>query len=621
MKLKNIIIGGVLAASTLTGCNFQDQNVDPWTSNDLDIKHVYTLTQSKMFTSGHEGFRGNLIMSGPIAQNTACLYSTGIGFGTSDGYTEATWSNIYGNVLKNIEDAKGKLTKEGNLEAQIAQFNVVKVINLLRLTELYGDIPYAQAGLGYESLVYYPKYDKQEDVLNMMVDDLTDAKSKISAVNETELSNYDMYDAGIGRKAQYQKLINSLLIKIGVMMSEGNASRGAEIFKMGYNDTNGYISDWSEASYVRHVESGGPWGQHVNGSGIAVEGQVGGMSYAYISEVALKLMQTNHDPRLFRVTSHFDYSGGVNKAVTNTNLYHDFDPFAVAGDEGEFKKVHYRGVRLGDNGDGNRGLFWRSNGNVAQQAAYWLDQNSTVTDGGEYKFENEGQFITLTGLNPSTFNRLTPSIIIGADEVAFLIAEASTIPAYGVNDASAFRNAVELALAKYDAVGFPGADFETSFVELYKTQKDPSYSQIANKAAYVNDAIARYNTAADKRDVVVTEHWLSLIGNGYKSFALVTRTGGPSFLPDVIPTDERNYKLPSYNDDPVVDNSATKVGEESVIKHRGGVTDFVRPKRFPYPNRELNVNATNVDEAMKRQRGNVGQATHFIAIPQWYSKK
>ncbi|NLR91530.1 SusD/RagB family nutrient-binding outer membrane lipoprotein [Flammeovirga agarivorans] len=619
MKLRNILIGAALSATALTGCNFGDQNVDPWTSNDLDLKHVFTYTQSKMFTSGHEGFRGNLIMAGPMAQNTACLYSTGIGFGTNDGYTEATWSNIYGNVLKNIEDAKGKLVKQGGHDYMIGQFNVVKVVNMLRLTELYGDIPYAQAGLGYENLTFYPKYDAQKDVLNMMVDDLLDSRAKIEGANDTDISNYDMYDADISRKAQYQKLINSLLIKIGVMMSEADPSRGAEIFKMGYNNTHGYITDWSETSYVRHVEAGGPWGQHVNGSGIAVEGQVGGMSYAYISEVALKFMQNHHDPRLFRVASHFDYSGGVNKAVMNTALYHDFDPFAVAGDEGEFKKVHYRGVRLGDNGDGNRGLFWRNSGDVAQQAAYWMDQNAQVGD--EYAFAQEGQFITLTGLNPATFNRLTPSIIIGADEVAFLIAEASLIPTYGVNDAQAFRRGVELALAKYDAVNFPGADFESSFVELYKSQKDPSYSQEQNKTQYVNDAVSRYNAAADKRDVVITEHWIALMGNGYKSFALVTRTGGPSFIPEVIPTNERNYNLPSYDIDPVIDNDAAKVGTHQVVKHRGGVTDFVRPKRFPYPNRELNVNASNVEEAITRQRGNVGAATHFIAIPQWYSKK
>lgn len=621
MKLKNILLAATVAASSLMGCThkFEEVNDNPWTSNNIDVKHVLAFTQAKMFTSGHEAWRASIIMGGTYAQNTANLYSTGIGYNTNDGYTEPTFSLLFKEIVKNIEDSKNRLAQEKGNEHYIAQFDIIKVINMLRATELYGDIPYSTAGKGYTEGIYYPVYESQEEVLEMMITDLVNARTAIVAASDEQFTSHDAYDASVGKKEQYTKLANSLLIKIGMMMSEANPSRGAEVFKMGYNHEGGYITSWSDATFVRHVEAGGPWGQHVNGIGIAVEGQVGGFSYAYMSELALKYMQANHDPRIFRLVSHHNYTGGVNKPVDNPSLYHNFDPFAQAGEEGEFNKVHFRGVRFGDNGDGNRGLFYKTDDNATQQAAFWADQNAGGSD--EYTFSKQGQYLTIAGMNPATFGRTAPSIVIGADEVSFLIAEASTIPTYGVNNAEAFRNGVELAIAKYDALGFGGGDYENTFSNLYKEQTNPAYNHNQNKVQYIDDAVARYSAAADKRDIVVTEHWISQIGNGYTSFALVNRTGGPSFLSKVVPTEKRNYDLPSFDKDPIENNDASRDGVFEVPLHRGGVTNYTRPSRFPYPNKELNANGENVSKAIDRQRDGVSQATHFIAVPQWYSKK
>ncbi|OHX65014.1 SusD/RagB family nutrient-binding outer membrane lipoprotein [Flammeovirga pacifica] len=623
MNLKKYILGTALAASTLVGCtnNFEEINTNPWTSNNLDVKHLMTFSQLKMYSNGAEAWRGNLIMSGPMAQNTACLYSQGIGFGVSDGFTSPTFDLIYGDVFRNITDGITRLEAEGGKEGQVAQFEIIKSVNLLRLTQMYGDIPYTEAGKGFTDLVYYPKYDAQKDVLIGIAEDLKKARTALEGANDSDLIDYDLYSSGVPGTAKYIKLANSLMMKIGLMMSEGDATEGARIFNEGYKNAGGYIQDWNDAVYVQHVSAGGPWGEHVNGTGIAVEGQVGGFSYPYISEAAMKAMQDNQDPRIFRIVSHFDYTGGVNKAMTDTTKYKNFDPYLKAGDEGTFVKAHYRGVRLGDNGDGNRGVFFNETKGSAQQAAYWVNQNEGTTESGEYKFENEGQFITIAGLSAATFNQLAPSIVIGADEVQFMIAEASLLPAYGVTDANAFRNGVELALDKYDALRFPGADTRDLFVDLYKRQTNSSFDFATAKTNYVNNAVARYTAATDKRDVVVYEHWIALTGNGYDSFALWNRTHLPSFVPAVVPEADRNYDLPKYANDPLVDNSQVQTGVQEVPLHRGGVTNWARPSRFPYPNRELNVNAANSAEAMTRQRAGVGESTNFIAVKQWYSNK
>ncbi|MBB6462827.1 SusD/RagB family nutrient-binding outer membrane lipoprotein [Flammeovirga kamogawensis] len=623
MNLKKILIGSAVAAATLMGCTnkFEEMNKNPWTSNDLDVKHLFTFSQLKMFASGHEGWRGNLIMSGPYAQNSANLYSTAGGFGVSDGFTSPTWDLIFGDIIKNITDVMSRLENEENSEPKIAQMRIVRVVNLLRATQMYGDIPYFEAGKGYTELNYYPQLDPQKDVLIDMAKELNEARDIILADKDTYIFTYDLYSSGIVGSAKYAKLCNSLLMKIGLMMSEGDATEGARIFKEGFNGTGGYIETWNDAVYVAHVGEGGPWGQHINGSGIAIEGQVGGASYAYMSELALQQMQTKQDPRLFRITHHLTYEGGIVAAMGDTTQYTSFNPFLTSGNEGDFEKVSYRGVRLGDRSDGNRGIYFNQTADKAIQSAYWIGQNDNYPD-----FKGKGEFATLAAISPATFNRLSPSIVIGADEVQFMIAEAN-LRGYGVGNAeAAYTNAVNLAMTKYDALPFPGKDTEIKYEALYKRQSDATYSHDAAVADYVNNAIAAYQGAsatADKLEVVAYENWVALIGNGYESFANWNRTHLPSIVKSTLTADDRTYDLPTFTNDPILNPSEVKTGVKNVELHSFGVTNGVRPSRFPYPNRELTVSPTNTEAAMQRQRSDAGtgQSTNFIAVKQWYSSK
>ncbi|PWJ42187.1 SusD/RagB family nutrient-binding outer membrane lipoprotein [Sediminitomix flava] len=619
MNIKKYILGTALAATTLFSCTdgFDEMNENPWTGNDLDVKHQFTYTQLKMFASGHEGFRGNLIMTGPYAGNTANLYSTGIGFGLSDSYTNATWELIYGDVMKNLVDAMGRLEAEGGQDDKIAQFRIVKVVNLLRATLLYGDIPYFDAGKGYSDLIYYPKYDRQEDILKDMVNELRESRDLLAA-SGSEIFTYDLYDSGVAGPTKYIKLANSLLMRIGLTMSEADATEGASIFQEAYTNDGGYISNWGEAVYVRHVEDGGPWGQHVNGTGVAIEGQVGGFSYGYMSEKALKSMQEKEDPRIFRLVSHLTYESGISKSMTDVAKYRDFDPFAQAGEDGEFKRVHYRGVRMGDRGDGNRGLYYKPSEEKVYHASYWVNQNT------DYKFEEGGQFATLAGLSPATFNRLTPTMVMGADEVQFMIAEAANIGYIGADARSAFQAGIEFALSKYDAMPYPGKETEQTYEALYISQTNPSYNHETAVSNYIQNAMDRYDAASDKREEIIYEHWMADLGDGYKSYEIWNRTHMPSMVvPDINAAGEDYVELASFEGDPTIDHDLDPIGSESIHLHTGGVTDGIRPSRFPYPNRELTVNSANADEAMQRQRSEsgTGAATNFIAVKQWYSHK
>ncbi|MBB3699200.1 SusD/RagB family nutrient-binding outer membrane lipoprotein [Flammeovirga yaeyamensis] len=584
-----------------------------------DIQENLRIAQTAMYSSGHEAWRGNLLTSGQISQNIGTTFSANPGFSYNSSFHGETFYLILNQILPSIE--KGLYETEGieELEYIHSIFRIVKVVNLLRLTEIYGDIPYVKNCRDYyHDGLYLLEYDSQEKVLEYMVEDLIESRNKIGILDKSTLKYTDYYNTNSSSQFRYTKLANSLLIKIGLMLSEANPSRGAEVFKLGYENFYGYIKSWDDAPYIEHSDDYNPWSDKVNGTGVAIQGRVGGFSETFISDVALKYMQGNFDPRLFRIVAHYDRSYGTADAISNPfSLYRNFDPFAKAEDSGDFKKVHYRGVRMGNSQEVPT-LFHNAETNEDQLAFKYY---SVFGDNySNYHFIEQGQLLTLAGINPATFNATTPSLVIGADEVSYLVAEANVLPEYGINDVDAFKNALTLSQTKYREMNFPGDFFEMSYSNLYKHQTNSNYNLESAKIEYVDRLLKKYNEATDKRDLIVTEHWISLIPNGYSSFSLVNRTGGPSFLKSFISNDERTHSVKIFDKDPIMYSSAIGIGTKEIELFHSSEDNFERPYRFPYSSDELEKNTQNVTEAIQNQGGYLPLNT-LMNLKQYYSKK
>ncbi|MCG8411730.1 MAG: hypothetical protein MI739_10655, partial [Bacteroidales bacterium] len=106
MNIKRYILAGAVAtASLFSACTdgFEEMNKDRWASRELSPRHQFALMQAKMWSIGHEGWRGNIITSGPISGVSACLYGMDE-FYESDDFFSATWNLIYTDVAKEITD-------------------------------------------------------------------------------------------------------------------------------------------------------------------------------------------------------------------------------------------------------------------------------------------------------------------------------------------------------------------------------------------------------------------------------------------------------------------------------------------------------------------------------------
>jgi hypothetical protein len=64
------------------------------------------------------------------------------------------------------------------------QWAVSGVLFILhRATDIYGDVPYTEAGLGYTNSTFKPKYDKQSDIYPKMLSELEAAIKATGATN------------------------------------------------------------------------------------------------------------------------------------------------------------------------------------------------------------------------------------------------------------------------------------------------------------------------------------------------------------------------------------------------------------------------------------------------------
>ncbi|AZQ61740.1 SusD/RagB family nutrient-binding outer membrane lipoprotein [Flammeovirga pectinis] len=614
------LAGSILLASACTK-GFEEMNDNDYTSGDMDPKYQFTFIQAKLFSSGHEGYRGNLIMAGPmsgISMNPQ--YTTGAGFNRSDAFTEATFSLIYNDIAKNIDDIQVRVSKDMELNgeengAKLGQIAITKVVNYLRATMMYGDIPYSQAGKGYSQGILYPEYDNQEFVFEQMVSELKVARDQI---NDGSTYNEDFYYNGDA--SSWARLANSLLMKIGIFMSSADPNKGKEIFNEAYTNSAGYISSLAESAVLGHNESGGPWGQTVNGSGAANEGRVGGVSYHFFSDMSLESMQKRKDPRLFWVASHIDNSGSSTAAFTDVSAYTNYNPFAYDDSNGsEFKRIHYRGAKSGDRPDGNRGVYQK--GDQVMYSAFTIqsrDDDGNYINNMGYSFQDGGQYAQLVAVNPNTIlNATSPSMIMGSDEVHFMIAEAAERGWIGASSVDHFRMGIEQAIKKYPQF-YAGQDYVTAFVDLYKEQTEPGYLWDVAVEEYITQEVNAYSSSANKLEDVIYQHWLSQIGNGYNAFAIWNRTHLPSIVPVNMNGENKDVTLPVYDKDPITDETATPSGTVSVELHTGGITNGIRPSRFPYPNREFTVNPTNVGKAVSSQEGG-NPSSDFISAYQWMS--
>ena len=188
--------------------DFDGVNVSP--NSPASIPLNYQLSQAQLYIGGSAGdpgyatWRANLIYALPNTQ----MFSSLSTFYAGDKYlyqadlSEAYFNTQYPNSIKNLVDIIDKSKADPKLVNTLSIARILRVLQISIITDLYGDVPYSEAGLGYLDLNYSPKYDAQKDIYADMLKELTEAGTALNAT----ASNPGAADLVYGGDSQMEKI-------------------------------------------------------------------------------------------------------------------------------------------------------------------------------------------------------------------------------------------------------------------------------------------------------------------------------------------------------------------------------------------------------------------------------
>ncbi|MBC7920647.1 MAG: SusD/RagB family nutrient-binding outer membrane lipoprotein [Ferruginibacter sp.] len=147
------------------------------------------------------------------------------------GERNGIWNTMYSQLrdVNNIYQAASAATPVQKNYQAIALIMRSWIFSVL--TDAYGDVPYSEAVRGKEVL-YFPKYDKQEDIYNGILKELGDANNLLDPANET-VSGDILFNGDV---AKWKKLANSLRLRY-LMRISNRRNVGAEMQAIVANPT------------------------------------------------------------------------------------------------------------------------------------------------------------------------------------------------------------------------------------------------------------------------------------------------------------------------------------------------------------------------------------------------
>lgn len=302
MKIKHILIA-TLAAFTVVGCteNFDELIKDP-VALSANSAGQLSFTQLCMSGDGFYQHRTNLIYAGGFVQHYSGSWAVteyGSKFKKVDEYATALWRNVYANEMKSIVDVVNNTSKSAADSNMNAVAKIMKVMIAQRLTDIYGDVPYSEAGLGFIGGIVTPKYDKQEDIYNSFFKDLEEAYLQLNASGG--LIKGDLfYDGDVSK---WKKLANTMRLRLAMRISEVSPAEAEKQAKAAF--ANGVFESNLDNCVMHHLDfpfSDDPSRLDFRGNGLSY-GFISDEHGDHFSSLLIDYLRDNGDPRLTMIAT------------------------------------------------------------------------------------------------------------------------------------------------------------------------------------------------------------------------------------------------------------------------------------------------------------------------------
>jgi len=227
--LKKLIVLVTLLWS-LGACtkDFKTINVNPNAPSSVPLD--YLLAQSTLLITGEGGdpgyrsWRTNIIYAAMMMQH---MSSVEVGFYRGTVYTfqgdlSAAWfERAYPNSIKNLVNLIELAKADPRNVNILSMARILRVIEMGVLTDVYGDVPYSEAGYGAITGTFSPKYDPQKDIYADLLKELEEAGNALSTSAYIP-AKADFVFAGDMNK--WKRAANSLMLRFAMRMQKVDAA-------------------------------------------------------------------------------------------------------------------------------------------------------------------------------------------------------------------------------------------------------------------------------------------------------------------------------------------------------------------------------------------------------------
>jgi hypothetical protein len=304
MKKILIYIPVAILLVIFSGCTdgFEDINTNKNLVTADTYKPVLNLSRAQLEYSGNNDFsyevwRVNIIYLGMMMQQLSnTSWYSGDKYMQNDAFASAYFDVAYNDQVKYIADLV-VITKDKPQYANLHQIaRIMKVMIFHRLTDLYGEVPYFEAGLGYHEAIYTPAYNTQEEIYDDMLKELDEAASLLDADGDKPGTGDLIYGTAADGITKWKKLAYSMMLRLGMRLTKvnpGKAQSWAEKAAAG-----GTFASNADNAFIVHDASGGRTSVNRNSNILSGEWDASGKGEVFLSSTFVNFLKDNDDPRL-----------------------------------------------------------------------------------------------------------------------------------------------------------------------------------------------------------------------------------------------------------------------------------------------------------------------------------
>ena len=488
-----------------------------------------------------------------------------------DDQMRLVWDQLYAVSIKNIVDAIANSEDKPNTNAAL---RIHRVYLMAMLTDIYGDLPCTEAGLGFISGISTPKYDTQEEIYDFFFKELAACVDQLGT--GTDRIGGDVTSMS-GDAAAWRKYANTLRLRYAMRISEVNPTKAKEEFEKALTAAGGYITNADDDAYIIYTD--GPFTLYdgsrdldfrVNALGEILYGQ-DPTSPTFVCSTFFNILQDNNDPRLYRICRHY-----INTKRSETKPDREWNLDVT--DE----VVDY----LNRSGDVEHpcdpGAAWWNNWVNAPATAEIPTLQRIVNlypeagfDGSNYPARMMRPFLSIDFEMPDC-----PGALINSAEVEFLLAEAK-LKGWNIDGSveEHFKAGVKASIQWMNAHYLQAAD------KISDTEINNYIAGLISAGVLTKNAKEAINTQAWILHMMnPSEAWANLRRSDYP--VLQDRTKLAKFESDFT-YDDNNLQTPTRLRYPILENQYNSYNYNEAVNRLGGSDDW--HKRLWWDVADINV--------------------------------